>query len=170
MAAAVVEQTSREPIRTLCDCGQFILVVTVPAVPRLRQLEQVVCASPFEWEMRARCFICANNAARVGTRCPTCKGSGYVGADNRTSRARRGEIEAKPCKRCDGLGTLGAPKRADCTRCGGDGYVGQTRPRKQMLAIDIAWSDDDHVRLIGPDTPRRKGEALYELHVCGHSC
>lgn len=35
-----------------------------------------------------------------------------------------------------------------------------------MLAIDIAWSDEGHVRLIGQKTTRKRGEALYTLHAC----
>jgi hypothetical protein len=34
-----------------------------------------------------------------------------------------------------------------------------------MLAIDVAWSDEGHVRLVGPHTTRRKGEALNALHA-----
>jgi hypothetical protein len=38
-----------------------------------------------------------------------------------------------------------------------------------MLAVDVAWSDEPHVRVIGPRTGRRKGEALYALHACAVS-
>jgi hypothetical protein len=44
--------------------------------------------------------------------------------------------------------------------------VGEPRPYGQMLAVDVAWGDHIHLRLIGPNTDRRRGEALYPLHVC----
>jgi hypothetical protein len=56
--------------------------------------------------------------------------------------------------------------RERCDRCGGSGYVGAARPPGRMLAIDVAWSDESHVRLIGPRTTRKRGEALYEIHSC----
>lgn len=65
------------------------------------------------------------------------------------------------------------PERAviSCARCGNTGYVGRARPSRAMIAIDMGWSDDEggvvHVRIIGPGTDRRKGEALHEPHHCG---
>jgi hypothetical protein len=56
--------------------------------------------------------------------------------------------------------------RRNCDRCGGDGYVGSKRPATVMLGVDIAWSDDGHVRLVGPKTKRMRGEGLYPLHHC----
>lgn len=55
-----------------------------------------------------------------------------------------------------------------CGRCHNTGYVGTDRPNTRMLAIDVAWADDDqpHVRVIGPRTDRRKGEALHPFHAC----
>lgn len=57
-----------------------------------------------------------------------------------------------------------------CSKCANTGYVGTDRPPRRMLAIDVAWSDDDdqhlHARIIGPTTDRRKGEALHPFHVC----
>lgn len=53
-----------------------------------------------------------------------------------------------------------------CSRCGDEGYVGVDRPKCWMLAIDVAWSDEPHMRVIGPRTDRRRGEALHQLHVC----
>lgn len=130
MAVAVVEHTSYEPSRTLCNCGEAVLVCAVPAVPRHGKPERIVFASPFEWQPRTVCYVCANNAKRWPN----------------------------------------SPKRQNCSRCGGTGYVGEQRPTSAMLAIDIAWSDDGHVRVIEPGTERRKGEALHQLHVCGHTC
>lgn len=60
-------------------------------------------------------------------------------------------------------------KRTNCDRCGGTRYVGTPRPPGRLLAIDVAWSDEGHVRLLGPRTERRKGEACYRLHSCGVS-
>lgn len=53
-----------------------------------------------------------------------------------------------------------------CGRCHNTGYVGSNRPKGRMVAIDMAWGDDWHVRIVGPRTDRRKGEALHPLHVC----
>ena len=53
-----------------------------------------------------------------------------------------------------------------CSRCGDTGMVGTGRPAGQMLAIDVAWADELHLRVIGPRTDRRRGEALHPLHVC----
>lgn len=58
-------------------------------------------------------------------------------------------------------------KRGQCPRCDSSGYVGEERPRTRVLAIDVAWSDEGGVRLIGPRTSRRRGEGLYQLHHCG---
>lgn len=154
-----------EPLRTLC--GGCTLPVLIATVVDRRHVPQIVTANPYEWEPRTRCYVCANNAARAGERCPNCSGSGYSGGARfltRSTTTNGGEVPV--CKRCDGLGAIGAPKRADCTRCAGAGFVGSPRPNETMLAVDIAWSDDGHIRLLGPDTPRRKGEALYELHRC----
>lgn len=52
-----------------------------------------------------------------------------------------------------------------CARCGSSGYVGTTRPRATMVAIDVAWGEE-HVRVIGPNTDRRPGEALHPFHIC----
>lgn len=57
-------------------------------------------------------------------------------------------------------------RHVDCRRCNGTGMVGSPRPVGQMLAVDMAWGDDLHIRLVGPNTDRRRGEALYPLHVC----
>jgi RecJ-like exonuclease len=123
-----------------------VLVVVVPGVPKLDQPEQIVLAEPFEWEPRARCYQCKNIESRSRV-CPKCRGFDLG------------------CARCEGTGTV-SDKRANCNRCGGEGYIGKRRPTGVMLAIDIAWSDDGHVRLVEPTVSRRKGEALYELHDC----
>jgi hypothetical protein len=157
-----------EPLRTLCQsCALPVLVATVFTVVEGRRVAQVVTADPYEWEPRTRCYVCANNAARAGERCPSCNGSGYAGGARfltRSTTTNGGEVPV--CKRCDGLGAIGAPKRSDCTRCAGAGFVGSPRPNETMLAVDIAWSDDGHIRLLEPSTSRRKGEALYDLHAC----
>lgn len=57
-------------------------------------------------------------------------------------------------------------KRRRCDRCNGTGFVGEPRPPGPMLGWDVAWSDEGHVRVIGPGTKRRKGEALYLPHAC----
>lgn len=171
MAAATAtldERASAEPLRTICNkCAQPVLVVTVPAIPDKHMAEKIVVAEPWEWQPRSRCFVCANNAARTGKPCGDCEGSGYVGgAKFLRLNATDSGGESEHCLTCDGLGSLGAPKRDGCSRCGGDGYVGSTRPQTTMLGIDMAWGDEIHVRLIGARTDRRRGEGLHELHAC----
>jgi hypothetical protein len=114
---------TREPQRSLCgECASPVLVVVVwEMVENAIVGEKVVVAEPFEWEPRARCYVCS----QVET---------------------RGNSITK------------------CNRCGGLGYVGTPRPDEPMLAVDIAWSDEGHVRMIGPKTTRKRGEALYRLH------
>jgi hypothetical protein len=56
--------------------------------------------------------------------------------------------------------------RRHCPRCGGTGYVGSKRPAQVMIGVDIAWSDEGHIRLVGPRTKRMRGEALMPLHAC----
>lgn len=58
-------------------------------------------------------------------------------------------------------------RRGQCPRCDSSSYIGEDRPRTRMVAIDIAWSDEGGVRIIGPKTSRRRGEGLYRLHICG---
>lgn len=53
-----------------------------------------------------------------------------------------------------------------CARCADTGYTGTRRPPGWMLAVDMAWGDDIHLRVIGPRTDRREGEALYPMHIC----
>src|SRR5205823_1563165 len=40
----------------------------------------------------------------------------------------------------------------NCARCADTGYVGMKRPAGWMLAIDMAWGDVIHVRVIGSRT------------------
>lgn len=70
------------------------------------------------------------------------------------------------CFPCAGAQATSKRGVVHCARCGGEGYVGSKRPDEMMLAIDIAWSDESHVRLIGPETTRKRGEGLYALHRC----
>lgn len=76
--------------------------------------------------------------------------------------------EWEPRARCYVCSTIAArgQRRSNCDRCGGSGYVGERRPAGRMLAVDVAWSDEGHVRLVGPRTTRKRGEALYALHAC----
>lgn len=57
--------------------------------------------------------------------------------------------------------------KVQCNRCNSTGMVGESRPPGRLLAIDVGWADDLHLRLLGPQTDRRRGEALYRLHICG---
>lgn len=68
-------------------------------------------------------------------------------------------------RRMQNLGMLNG-RCVHCAVCGDSGYVGARRPSGWMLAIDMAW-EGEHIRVIGPRTDRRAGEALYSLHVCG---
>lgn len=152
--AAIATSTERasEPSRTLCpDCDELVLIAIVNAVDkrgRVTGRQRIVVAEPYEWEPRARCYACKNIETRSKV-CPSCQG------------------RALDCPRCEGAGEV-SDKCANCKRCGGERYVGRERPQGVMLAVDMAWGDEGHVRLIKPRTPRRKGEALYELHACLH--
>lgn len=53
-----------------------------------------------------------------------------------------------------------------CSRCFNTGYVGVVRPPGPMLAIDMAWAETPHARVIGERTDRRKGEAAHPIHQC----
>lgn len=53
-----------------------------------------------------------------------------------------------------------------CARCADTGYIGTKRPAGWMLAVDMAWGDEIHVRVISGRTDRRAGEALYPMHIC----
>lgn len=117
-AAAVFEDREPvdEPRRERCaGCTDPVLVAVIEG--------RRVIADIYEWEPRARCFMCARTETR-------------------------------------------GQRRVNCDRCGGSGYTGEKRPPGEMLAIDIAWSDEGHVRIVGPATSRKRGEALYRLHSC----
>lgn len=112
-----------EPVRSVCPscCGPVILA-PVFAEPD-RADPRLFVAEPYEWEPRAKCYLCAAVAER-------------------------------------GL------NRGKCARCNGTGYVGEDRPSEPMLAVDAAWSDTGHIRVVGPLTKRNPGEALYREHRC----
>lgn len=152
--AVVVEperQTYAEPTRTICqDCDRPILIAVVPTIVDRQLVDEVVVAEPYEWEPRAACFQCKSIRSRTHV-CPACRGRGG------------------DCTRCAGSGTV-SDRRETCARCGGSGFVGTRRPPGVMLAIEVAWSDEGHVRLVSPRTSRKRGEAFYELHTCDHSC
>jgi len=120
-------------------------------------------ADPYEWQPRARCATCAKIEARANRgapKCETCNGRGSI-------KLGRGEGTIV-CGGCEGRGYIvqRIVQRPDCSHCDGSGYVGEHRPDGELLAVDCAWSDDGHVRVIGPSTSRRKGEALYREHAC----
>jgi hypothetical protein len=105
MAATAVEGPELdggtvEPTRTLCDCGSVILVVELG--------REVVIAEAFEWEPRARCYVCATIAARGQTRrnCDRCGGSGYVGERRPPGRALAIDVAWSD----EGHVPLGAPR------------------------------------------------------------
>jgi hypothetical protein len=72
------------------------------------------------------------------------------------------------CQSCAFTRAAHPDRPVSCARCGNSGYVGRKRPPGPMVAIDLAWADEYHVRLIGEKTDRREGEALHEIHVCYH--
>jgi len=80
------------------------------------------------------------------------------------AEAREWEPRAR-CYVCATIETSGK-KRERCDRCGGEGYVGSNRPHGVLLAVDVAWGDDMHLRLVGPGRKRERGEAFYPLHLC----
>lgn len=73
------------------------------------------------------------------------------------------------CYVCQTIAARGQQRR-NCQRCDGSGYVGENRPPGKMLAVDIAWSDEGHVRMLAPSSPRRRGEGLYVIHACAVVC
>jgi hypothetical protein len=78
-------------------------------------------------------------------------------------------FEWEPRSRCDRCAFTRAAhphSHVSCPRCNDTGYVGTRRPTGKMLAIDMGWSDESHVRVITERMSRRRGEALHELHVC----
>lgn len=146
-----------------------VLLAVVYRDPRRHRGAYVFTAELEEWEPRARCYVCAKIEARLNKdapRCERCEGTGAIG-DFRRAEMREGG-ERHECPRCEGRGYIVEVRvrRADCERCGGEGYVGSRRPPGDLLAIDYAWSDEGHVRIISERTKRRKGEALYRAHAC----
>lgn len=75
------------------------------------------------------------------------------------------EIRAA-CQSCLHTRRAHPGRPVSCGRCHNTGYVGSSRPPGKMLAIDVAWADEPHLRVIGPRTDRRRGEALHPLHIC----
>jgi len=87
--------------------------------------------------------------------------------DGRTILAEIYEWEdRRRCFHCAGAQATSKSGVVHCARCGGTAYVGEWRPKEPMLAVDVAWSDEGHLRVIAENTPRRKGEALHRLHRC----
>jgi hypothetical protein len=72
------------------------------------------------------------------------------------------------CQSCMHTRRAHPGRPVSCGRCGNTGMTGRERPQGRLVAIDVAWSDDDepHVRVIGPSTDRRRGEALHQIHDC----
>ena len=70
------------------------------------------------------------------------------------------------CFPCAGAQATSKNGRVHCSRCGGTGYIGERRPQERMLAVDMAWGDEGHVRLVAPSMKRYRGESLYRLHKC----
>lgn len=99
--------------------------------------------------------------------CPGCAGRVLVVAvKGREVMADTFEWEPRAaCPYCGHVEGRGHT-RGQCPRCDSSGYVGEQRPARRVLAIDVAWSDEGGVRIIGPGTVRRRGEGLYPLHSC----
>lgn len=173
---------AREPRRVQCGgCLEPVLAVAVFRQPLRRAAPYVFVADLDEWLPRRRCHICAKVEARVNKDapiCQRCEGSGLKLATGVGRRARRtfaGDSRAGAeggerldCEACEGRGYIAVRRidRSGCERCGGEGYVGSHRPPGELLAIDCAWSDEGHVRVIGEGTKRRRGEALHRPHAC----
>lgn len=101
------------------------------------------------------------------TFCPLCSAPVLeVVIDGETYHADVAEWEPRAaCSQCAATrGRKRGHRAGHCTRCGGEGYVGSNRPTARMLGVDVAWSDEGHVRLVGPRTKRMRGEALHALH------
>ena len=158
--AAAVETPPENPIdtlvRTFCPvCVEPVLEVVIAQV--------VYMAEVREWEPRAACSQCAAVMARrrrdaLKVPCPRCSAPAGCpcGLD--------AEEGPKFCRAR--LDAVTGDRAGHCTRCDGSGYVGTKRPAERMLGVDLAWSDDGYVRLVGPRTKRMRGEGLYSLHSC----
>jgi DnaJ-class molecular chaperone len=123
---------------------------------------ETIIAELHEWQPRSRCFPCAGAQAtskRGKVHCSHCDGSGYVGGQGAAVDA------TTTCLVCEGSGKTPYGRRK-CSGCHGSGYVRERRPDEPMLAIDVAWSDEGHIRVIGPNTSRKAGEGLHRLHRC----
>lgn len=116
--------------------------------------EGVVLHQPDEEPTRHLCFHCLRPVIRA-----TVHGE-QVTADVH-EWLPRGE-----CLSCAETRHANPGVHVDCKRCGGTAMVGEPRPPGRLLAIDVAWGDDVHLRVVGENTDRRRGEALYELHIC----
>jgi hypothetical protein len=135
------------PTRGACaSCFEPVLIVVVRS--------ELVLADPFEWQPLGACFVCSPPGL-----CAHCKRE--LPEDAPPGTRYCSDVHRKAAHR--------ARKRGEtCSRCGGTGLVGSRRPPGPMLAIDVAWSDEGHVRVIARRTSRRRGEGLYPLHVCTH--
>lgn len=137
--------TADRPVRSACpDCAEPVLIAVIRG--------EVFVADIYEWQPLGACFVCSPPGL-----CAHCG----VELDQDAPPGTRycGDIHRKAAHR--------ARKRGEvCARCGGLGVIGQRRPDGPMLAIDVAWSDEGHVRVIARRTSRRRGEGLYPLHEC----
>jgi hypothetical protein len=88
-----------------------------------------------------------------------------IGIETITADLYEWEARAQ-CQSCLHTRRAHPTSHVSCGRCHDTGYVGTKRPTGRMLAIDVAWDDDLHLRLVGPRTDRRRGEALHSIHVC----
>jgi len=110
------------------------------------------------WEM---CRACKGSGAAPGTsptRCPQCRGSGEV---RRAQQTIFGSfVNAVPCDRCQGQGTIIS---TPCPECNGQGKVHTVR----RLAVKIPAGVDSNtqIRLVGEGEPGTKGGPPGNLYV-----
>jgi hypothetical protein len=132
-----------------------VLVALVSADPKRHSGERFFVADVAEWEPRAACPLCGVQRRLACAICGTSLAGRRSLATTCSTKCRR-ELSRRRRGR-------------DCKRCDGSGYIGEKRPPGEMLAWDVAWSDEGHLRIVGPRTPRRKGEALFKPHLCAVS-
>lgn len=115
---------------------------------------------PLRLAIPGSCTACYGSGAKPGTVprvCPTCSGTGTVGAN------QGGFAFAEPCQECLGRGLL---VDEPCPVCAGTGK-GITE-RTLTVRIPAGVAEGQHIRLRGKGTPGERGGPAGDLNVAVH--